>query len=250
MNFFTSSGALTGSGVSTTAGPPRPSPGIPPFTSVPRLPRSVSESTVRRLSLYLRTLERLQGEGIPTVSSEVLSERAGTTAAQVRKDLSSFGSFGTRGLGYPVRELHARVRGILGLDRPWQVALVGAGRIGSALFAYPHFRDRGFRIVAILDDDPAKVGATWGEVPIRPATALESVVEEEGVEILILAVPAGVAQSLAERATGAGVRAILNFAPVRLRLPPTVEVNNVNLAVELEALSHALTFPEAGDGVD
>jgi redox-sensing transcriptional repressor len=213
---------------------------------VPRISRPVSESTVRRLSLYLRTLERLVAEGTPTVSSEILSQRAGTTSAQVRKDLSSFGSFGTRGLGYPVRELHDRIRGILGLDRPWQVALVGAGRIGSALFAYPHFRERGFRIVAILDDDPEKVGRHWGKTPILPARALEEVIEGEGVEIVILAVPAGAAQLLAERAAGAGARAILNFAPVRLRVPPPVEVNNVNLAVELEALSHALTYPGTG----
>jgi redox-sensing transcriptional repressor len=203
-------------------------------------PRRVSETTVRRLSLYLRTLERLLEEEERHLSSSELAERAGTTAAQVRKDLSAFGSFGTRGKGYPVADLHLRIRSILGLDRPWQVALVGAGRIGSALHAYPHFRDRGFRIVGILDDDPAKVGKRWGEVRIRPASELEALVREEGVEIVILAVPAGAAQPLAERAVEAGVRGILNFAPIRLRLPPEVEVNDVNLAVELEAISHVL----------
>jgi redox-sensing transcriptional repressor len=202
--------------------------------------RPVSESTVRRLSLYLRTLEGLAAQGDSTVSSGALAERAGTSSAQVRKDLSSFGTFGTRGLGYPVERLHARIREILGLDRDWRVALVGAGRIGSALHAYPHFRERGFRIVAILDDDPRKVGRVWEGTPVRPAEELESIVAGEGIEILILAVPASAAQDLAERATAAGVRGILNFAPVRLRLPGSVEVNNVNLAVELEALSHAL----------
>ncbi len=174
------------------------------------------------------------------MSSETLAERAGTTAAQVRKDLSSFGSFGTRGLGYPVAPLHDRIREILGLDRGWRVALVGAGRIGSALHAYPHFRERGFRIVAILDDDPEKIGRAWEGTRIRPATELEEVIGAEGVEIVILAVPAPAAPELARRAVGAGVRGILNFAPVRLRLPEGVEVNNVNLAVELEALSHVL----------
>jgi redox-sensing transcriptional repressor len=188
----------------------------------------------------------LLAEGADMVSSGALADRAGTTGAQVRKDLSSFGSFGTRGLGYPVQPLHARIREILGLTRPWQVALVGAGRIGSALHAYPHFRERGFRIVAILDADPAKVGGSWEGTPIREAGELEAVVEAEGVEIVILAVPAGAAQALAERAAAAGVRGILNFAPVRLRLPPEVEVNNVNLAVELEALSHALSLADPG----
>ncbi|TVP46251.1 MAG: redox-sensing transcriptional repressor Rex [Gemmatimonadales bacterium] len=209
------------------------------------LRRPVSESTVRRLSLYLRTLERLSTEGTVMVSSEALAERAGTTGAQVRKDLSSFGSFGTRGRGYGVDPLHARIREILGLTRPWQVALVGAGRIGSALHAYPHFRDRGFRIVAILDMDPAKIGGAWEGTPIRDVGELEAVVGAESVEIVILAVPASAAQPLAERAAAAGVRGILNFAPVRLRLPEGVEVNNVNLAVELEALSHALSLEDA-----
>lgn len=208
-------------------------------------PRTVSESTVRRLSLYLRTLEKLQADHVATVSSGALADRAGTTAAQVRKDLSSFGSFGTRGLGYPVEALHGRIREILGLHRPWQVALVGAGRIGSALHAYPHFRARGFRIVAILDEDPAKVGTTWEGTRIETVDGLEAVIARHGVEILILAVPAGAAQALAERAAGAGIQGILNFAPVRLRLPEGVEVNNVNLAVELEALSHALSMRDA-----
>jgi redox-sensing transcriptional repressor len=206
----------------------------------------VSESTVRRLSLYLRTLERLEAEGTETVASGELADRAGTTAAQVRKDLSSFGSFGTRGLGYRVAPLHARIREILGLTRDWRVVLVGAGRIGSALFAYPHFRERGFRIVAILDNDPARIGGEWEGVRVRSADDLEQVLAGEAAEILILAVPAGAAQVLAERAAVAGVRGILNFAPVRLRVPPEVEVNNVNLAVELEALSHALVLAEAG----
>lgn len=209
------------------------------------LVRSVSESTVRRLSLYLRTLESLQAEGTETVASMDLADRAGTTAAQVRKDLSSFGSFGTRGLGYRVGPLHARIREILGLTRLWRVVLVGAGRIGSALFAYPHFRERGFRIVAILDSDPVKIGGVWEGVEIRSVDDLEQVLAGEEPEILILAVPAGAAQELAERAAAAGVRGILNFAPVRLRLPDAVEVNNVNLAVELEALSHALVLAEA-----
>ncbi len=230
-----------------------PSPAIqalPPARAPPpvNLPtRSISESTVRRLSLYLRTLELLAVQGESTVSSGSLAERAGTSSAQVRKDLSTFGSFGTRGTGYPVASLHERIREILGLDRAWQVALVGAGRIGSALHAYPHFRERGFRIVSILDADPDKVGSVWEGTPVQPADALEAVIAAEGIEIVILAVPAEAAQPLADRAARAGVRGILNFAPVRLRLPLHVVVNDVNLAVELEALSHALSRRGAGE---
>jgi redox-sensing transcriptional repressor len=221
---------------------------LEPLTSLNQPPRRSSDSTVRRLSLYLRTLEGLRASGASTVSSGDLAERAGTGAAQVRKDLSTFGAFGTRGLGYPVEALHSRIREILGLDRAWRVALVGAGRIGSALHAYPHFRERGFQIVAVLDDDPAKVGQHWDATPIRPASELETLVAREGVEIVILAVPAAAAQPLADRAAAAGVRGILNFAPVRLRVAPGVEVNNVNLAVELEALSHAMAGRRRGEG--
>jgi redox-sensing transcriptional repressor len=204
------------------------------------LPRRISDPAIRRLSLYLRALESLQDAGVPTVSSVELADHAGTTAAHVRKDLSTFGSFGTRGLGYPVTALLARVRGILGLDRRWSVALVGAGRIGSALFAYPRFRERGFEIVAIFDEDPAKIGRHLEGCEIREGGALESVLRELGVEIVILAVPAPAAQGVADRAVAAGVQAILNFAPVRLKVPPSVFVNDVNLAMELESLSHAL----------
>ena len=202
--------------------------------------RKVPGSTVRRLSLYLRTLETVEAEGISTLSSGEMAERSGTTAAQVRKDLSHFGSFGKRGMGYPAAELARELREILGLHRTWQVALVGAGRIGSALFEYGDFRHRGFRIAAVLDIDPAKVGTHWGEVRIEPATALEQVIQRESVEIVILAVPAAAVQAVMDRVVATGVRAILNFAPTQLRVPPGVTVNDVNLALELEVLSFAL----------
>jgi len=202
--------------------------------------RKISQSTVRRLSLYLRALEELAVGGKESVSSGELARTAGTSAAQVRKDLSSFGSFGTRGLGYPVSSLLHGLRRILGLSRPWTVVLVGAGRIGSALHAYPHFAERGFRITAILDRDPAKVGVRWEGTPIRPMEELETTVAGEGVEMAILAVPGAAAQEVTDRLVAAGVRAILNFAPVRLEVPATVVVNDVNLALEMEALSFAL----------
>jgi redox-sensing transcriptional repressor len=205
--------------------------------------RRISDPAIRRLSLYLRALEALTESGVPTVSSAELADRAGTTAAHVRKDLSAFGSFGTRGLGYPVAPLLDRVRGILGLDRRWAVALVGAGRIGSALFAYPRFRERGFEIVAIFDEDPLKVGESLEGCRIESVSALESTIRARAVEIVILAVPAPAAQAVADRAVAAGVRGILNFAPVRLKAPPAIFVNDVNLAMELEGLSHALRTP-------
>lgn len=208
--------------------------------------RRIPESTVRRLSHYLRSLEDLGREGGLTVSSEELAERGQTTAAQVRKDLSHFGSFGKRGLGYQVDELGDRLRQILGVDRTWRVALIGAGRIGSALFAYPDFKVRGYDCVAVFDADPEKIGLRWGTVSIQSSDMLEEVVRGERVELVILAVPASAAQDLAARSVAAGVKGILNFAPIRLRLPKSVHVEDVSLVMELEALSFAIT--QAGGG--
>ena len=136
--------------------------------------RKIAESTVRRLSLYLRFLEEFEGQGVETVSSEALAARGGTTSAQVRKDLSFFGSFGKRGLGYSVSELVQRLREILGLGRNYQVAMIGAGKIGSALVQYRGFLQRGFEIAAIFDSDPAKVGRAWNGLTVRDVKDLES----------------------------------------------------------------------------
>ena len=208
------------------------------------MPRKISDSTVRRLSLYLRILEALAAEGAGTVSSGTLAARSGTTAAQVRKDLSHFGSFGKRGLGYTVSELAAELREILGLDRPWRVALVGAGRIGSALFEYAGFGARGFDIVAVFDADPEKVGRRWGEIEIRPAEELDRVLREREVDIAILADPVDSVHDVAARVVAAGGGGIVNFAPAKLRVPPHVSLKDVNLVMELEALSFSL----AGSG--
>jgi redox-sensing transcriptional repressor len=205
------------------------------------VPRRVSDSTIRRLSHYLRALEDLEGEGTSTVSSNDLADRGGTTAAQVRKDLSQFGSFGKRGLGYSVCELMSTLRSILGLSRRWRVALVGAGRIGSALFEYPNFAERGFDCVVVLDSDPAKIGRTWGDTTIRSSLELEEAIQELGVDLVILAVPQSVAQSLCDRAIAAGVKGIMNFATVQLRVPKGIHLTNVNLVLEMEALSFAIT---------
>ncbi len=202
--------------------------------------RKISESTVRRLSLYLRFLEQSQGQGVTTISSDELARRGGATSAQVRKDLSFFGSFGKRGLGYAVPELVARIREILGLKRVHRVVLMGAGRMGSALVQYPGFRERGFHMVAIYDRDPRKIGSRWDGLVVRDETLLESDLQREPSDIGIIVTPADAAQQAADQLVRAGIRAILNFAPVPLRVPPGVEVKTVNMAVELETLSYAL----------
>jgi redox-sensing transcriptional repressor len=204
------------------------------------LMRKVAESTVRRLSLYLRFLEEFEGQGVATVSSGALASRGGTTSAQVRKDLSFFGSFGKRGLGYPVPELADRLRQILGLKRRYQVALIGAGKIGSALVQYRGFRPRGFDIVAIFDSDPTKVGRQWNGLTIHDVAELEDEIARRPIDMAVLVTPGDAAQAVADRLVGLGVKAILNFAPVQLAVPDDVVVKTVNLALELETLSYAL----------
>jgi redox-sensing transcriptional repressor len=202
--------------------------------------KKVSESTVARLSIYLRLLHELDTEGVQTLSSEELARRCGTTAAQVRKDLSFFGTFGKRGLGYGVPELIAALRSILGLERRWRVALIGAGKIGVALLGYQDFRRQGFYITAVFDADAGKIGQRWHDLEIRADAEMESALRTESIDIAIVAVPAESAQPVVNRIVASGVRAILNFAPTKLTVPAGVALKNVNMAVELEGLSYAL----------
>lgn len=202
--------------------------------------RRIAEPTVRRLSLYLRFLEEFEERGIATVSSEELAHRGATTAAQVRKDLSLFGSFGKRGLGYAVPELAARLRGILGLEREYVVVVIGAGKVGRALAQYGGFASRGFHVRWVYDADPAKVGTAWNGLRVRDVQALATDFPNGPPDIAIVATPADAAQSVADQLVALGVRAILNFAPVHLAVPDEVAVKNVNMAIELEALSYAL----------
>ena len=202
--------------------------------------RKIAESTVRRLSLYLRFLEEFEEQGASTVSSEALASRGGTTSAQVRKDLSFFGSFGKRGLGYQVPELKTRLRDILGLDRRYRVVVVGAGKIGSALVRYRGFRDRGFDLVAIYDNDPQKIGKQWDSLTVRDVAQLERDLKQEPADIGAVVTPGEVAQKVTDRLVASGVTAILNFAPVQLQVPAEVTVKTVNLVLELEALSYVL----------
>jgi len=203
--------------------------------------KRIAESTVRRLSMYLRYLEDLDTRGQQTASSDELAHLCGTTPAQVRKDLSFFGSFGKRGLGYPVHELTAHLREILGLERDWKVIIVGAGKIGAALANYRGFRQRGFTIVGVYDNDPKKVGQPWGEAIVRSMDELPRDVAREEASIAVLAIPSENAQAVVDLVVNAGVRAILNFAPAQITVPPHVSLKSVNMAMELEGLSFALT---------
>jgi len=202
----------------------------------------ISESTVSRLSHYYRVLEEIAAEGARVVSSQLLAEREGITSAQVRKDLSYFGSFGRRGLGYSVEHLRSQIRGILGLDRRWRVAIVGAGHIGSALMAYRGFAAQGFDIVAVYDADPQRVGASAGGVDVRPVSELSAA---DAIDIGVIATPVRAAQDVADALVAAGVRGILNFAPRKLRVPEGVWVRAVDMTTEFESLSFALSQPNA-----
>jgi redox-sensing transcriptional repressor len=203
--------------------------------------KHIADSTVRRLSVYLRYLEELTGRGIATTSSDELAEHSGTTPAQVRKDLSFFGSFGKRGLGYSVEELLDRIRRILGLGREWRVVIIGAGKIGSALSTYRGFKARGFSVVGVYDKDPQKIGRRWDGYLVRDVTLFEADAAELRPDIAVLAIPAENLQTEVDRIVRAGIRAILNFAPGRLQVPPDVTLKTVNMAMELEGLSFALT---------
>jgi len=202
--------------------------------------KHIAESTVRRLSLYLRILEEFEAQAHQTISSGELAAHGGTTSAQVRKDLSFFGSFGKRGLGYSVTALAARLREILGLNRQWRVIILGAGKIGAALARYEGFRNRGFTVVGVYDADPARTGRALDNLIVRDQKELEADVAKLGPEIALIAVPAEAAQPLVDRVVKAGVRAILNFAPAPVHVPRHVVHRSVDMALELEILSYAL----------
>jgi redox-sensing transcriptional repressor len=203
--------------------------------------KRIADSTVRRLSAYLRFLEDFEGRGLTTISSEELAKRGGTTSAQVRKDLSFFGSFGKRGLGYSVPELSKQLRDILGLGREWRVVIVGAGKIGAALAQYRGFRQRGFVILGAYDSNPEKIGKTIEGMAVGDISQIERDFAREQPDIVVLAVPGEAAQRILDLVVKTGVKAVLNFAPTQLQAPADVTVKTVNMAMELESLSFALT---------
>ena len=211
----------------------------------PAKPDLVPNPAVRRLSLYLRHLEVMQQKARTTISSKQLGVALGYTDAQVRKDLAYFGQFGHPGIGYRVDDLIARIRRILATDRTWNVILIGGGNLGRALLSHPGFGPKGFRIVAVFDTDLSKVGTAVHGLVIRPMTSAILYVRENPVKLAILAVPAEVAQHVADDLVAAGIRGILNFAPVALSVPPNIAVNSVDLTVQLEQLSFLVNSTES-----
>jgi redox-sensing transcriptional repressor len=201
----------------------------------------VSELTAGRLSVYLRCLNTLDAAGVKTMSSKAMAEQFHLNAAQIRKDLAYFGEFGVRGVGYFVKELKRHLRLILGLDRTVRVAILGAGNLGLALADYPGFRQEGFSIVALFDTEKTKIGRrSKGGVRIVNISEFRKAVKTDRIDIAVVAVPAESAQGVVNVAVQAGVKAILNFSPGSLKVPPDVKLKNVDLTVSLESLSFFL----------
>lgn len=200
--------------------------------------RRLPEATVVRLPSYLRALVDLASAGEGTVSSEELADAAGVTSAKVRKDLSYLGSYGTRGVGYDIAYLIHQIRRELGLTQHWGIVIVGVGNLGNALANYHGFLERGFRVAALVDADPEKIGTSVDGLEIRPIQELPEIVADEGVAIGVIATPSSVAQDVADRMVAAGIRSILNFAPAVLVVPAGVTLRKVDLATELQVLSY------------
>jgi len=206
----------------------------------------ISELTTNRLSVYLRCLNALSAAGIKTVSSQALAEQFNLNSAQIRKDLGYFGEFGVRGVGYYVDDLRDHITKILGLDTPRRVGIVGAGRLGTALANYHGFGGSNFTVVALFDNDPAKIGSEIGQTGVRvhDVKKLSRVVKAEGIDVAVIAVPARAAQRVLNQIMAAGIRAVLNFAPASLGARLGVKIKTVDLTTSLESLSYFLARPQ------
>ena len=202
----------------------------------------IPEATVMRLSVYSRYLLQMEEKGIETISSSDIATGVGVGSAQVRKDLAYFGEFGTRGVGYKVGELYGHLTKILGLDKTWNVIIIGAGKLGSALALYQGFNDRGFKVRAVLDTNQDRIGDTLNAITIEPLKVMRARIEQNDIKVGIITVPAQAAQEVTEQLTAAGVKAILNFSPQVLKVPAGVILRNVDLSVNLEVLSFNLSF--------
>ncbi len=200
-------------------------------------PRTIPEATVARLPLYLRSLQETAEDDTSTISSERLAEMAGVNAAKVRKDLSYFGSYGTRGVGYDVEYLLFQIRRELGLTHDWPCVIAGMGNLGQALANYGGFSERGFVIAALVDTDPAKVGTKVNGIKVAPLDDVEKLVVRRQITIGIIATPAAAAQEVADLMVASGIHSILNFAPTVITVPEGISVRKVDLAVELQILS-------------
>jgi redox-sensing transcriptional repressor len=204
------------------------------------------KAVVGRVSLYLRQLESFRSQGASTVSSSQLGSALAINDAQVRKDLAFFGQFGYPGIGYRIEELITALQHILGIDREWPLALIGLGNLGRALLKYRGFRNRGFRIVALFDNDPQKIGHTFDGMTVRPLEDLPRVIAEQNISLGVLSVPAESAQQVADQLVTGGILGIFNFAPMPLNVPPSVSVVAVDLSVQLEHLAYKTQATRGG----
>jgi redox-sensing transcriptional repressor len=203
--------------------------------------KMIPDIVVGRLPLYLRSLQHMRDEGRNITSSQELGERLGVSAAQIRKDLSHFGEFGKQGTGYQINFLINQIKQILHLDRDWSVVVVGAGDVGSAVARYKGFTNRGFRVAMVFDSDPAKVGNTIDEYTVQDSATLVDVVRQAGHLIAMITVPASEAQAVADLLVKAGVKAILNYAPISLNVPPGVYVQYIDPSVHLQRMTYYLS---------
>ena len=203
-------------------------------------PKPIPDIVIGRLPLYLRALNFLAAEGREITSSQELGDRLGISSAQIRKDLSHFGEFGKQGTGYDINYLRQHLRDILRVDHLWDVVLVGAGDLGHALARYGGFTGRGFNIVAVFDNDPEKIGRTVGNLEIQDVAKLAETVRARGIKIAIIAVPANAAQEVARVLVDAGIKAILNYAPITLTVPSGIKVQHIDPVVHLQRMTYYL----------
>jgi redox-sensing transcriptional repressor len=202
--------------------------------------RTIPDIVVGRLPVYLRALQRMLQEGRRVTSSQELGERLGISAAQIRKDLSQFGEFGKQGTGYSIESLAQQVQSILKVDKVWDVVVIGAGDIGSALARYPGLNNRGFRVVMLFDSSPEKIGMDIGGFIVQDAAGMLEQIQASGVQIAMMAVPAGAAQEVADQLVQAGVKAILNYAPISINIPPDVRVQYIDPVTHLQRMTYYL----------
>lgn len=208
----------------------------------------ISELTTNRMSVYLRCLNELAAEGTRTISSEKLARRFHLNSAQIRKDLAYFGEFGVRGVGYYVEELRDHLIKILGLNKEHQVAIIGAGRLGTALTDYYGFTQTNFTVVALFDTDQQKIGEHVGSAEVFDIRDFAEIAERYKIDVAVIAVPAQFAQKVLEQVTDAGIKAVMNFAPTPLRVEEGVKLKTIDLTTSLESLSYFLAQPDRLNG--
>jgi redox-sensing transcriptional repressor len=200
----------------------------------------VPDIVVGRLPIYLRALNHLLDQGETITASKQLARRLGISSAQIRKDLSHFGEFGKQGMGYDIAHLRDQIRSILQVDREWAMALVGAGDLGHAIIHYAGFQGRGFRVAQVFDNNPQKIGRHLGDIEIRAVSTLREEIQAHGIRIGIVAVPAAAAQAVVDDLVAAGIKAILNYAPITVTAPPDVKVQYIDPVIHLQHMTYYL----------